>query len=187
MSSDKQDEAALDKALAELPKGVEPARDLWPEIEARINDDHSQSLWQWAAAATVVLAVGALMVRFGQPDVADPVLSATPAPNTLEVPAFETPRPLAELTSFPGEGFAVTRDAELAQFAKQLALLPEAERQLVTDNLNVIRRAIAEIDAALAENPDNALLKELLLSNYRQELDTMNRINRVTRSMRADL
>lgn len=187
MSAGEKNEADLDQALANLPRDVEPQRDLWPGIEARITSQPRQSLWQWAAAATLLLVVGALMVRGGQPEFSDPEITATPSPVVSPVLPLEVPRPLAELTSFPGESFALTRAAELAQFEEQLALLPAADRELVIENLNTIRRAIAEIDGALADNPDNALLKELLLSNYRQELTTMQRVNRITRSMRADL
>lgn len=178
----------LDRALAELPKAVEPERDLWPGIEQRIQPAAAQPVWQWAAAATLLLAVGALFVRLGESPGEDaPVISATPAVTTAIDSPITATRPLVELTSYPGEQFGTARDAEIERFEAQLARLPEAERIVVERNLVVIRSAIAEIDAALTDNPDSAALKQLLLSSYRQELDTMNRVNSIAGSMRDDL
>ena len=71
--------AGLDRALAELPDEVEPARDLWPGIEARITPAANFGWQNFALAASVclALAVGALL-WFGQ----DPGEEFGPTPAT---------------------------------------------------------------------------------------------------------
>ena len=68
------------------------------------------------------------------------------------------------------------RDVEL-RLTERLEQLPPATRLDVTTNLQTIRSAIADINAALASEPDNALLQQLLLSSYSQELALMRRVN----------
>jgi hypothetical protein len=58
-------------------------------------------------------------------------------------------------------------------------LTPEA-RDAVLSNLETIQTAIDEINQALAKEPGNVLLQELLLSTYREELDLMRHVNGIT-------
>ena len=47
----------------------------------------------------------------------------------------------------------------------------------------LIKPAIAEINAALEEDPHNALLQELLLKTYREELNVMRQVRGLTRDV----
>jgi hypothetical protein len=60
-----------------------------------------------------------------------------------------------------------------------LRLSPEA-REEVEQNLAIIRGAILQINEALQKEPDNALLQELLLNTYREELALMRRVGGLT-------
>ena len=51
---------------------------------------------------------------------------------------------------------------------------------MVQKNMQVIRTAIDDINTALAEEPDNALLQKMLISTYRDELDLMMRVDGIT-------
>ena len=62
---------------------------------------------------------------------------------------------------------------------EKLAALPDETRQEVMANLETIRKAIDEINQALAEQPDNVLLQELLRDSYREELDLMIKVDGV--------
>ena len=44
----------------------------------------------------------------------------------------------------------------------------------------MIRKAIDDINTALAAEPDNDLLQKLLLKTYREELDLMMRVDSIT-------
>ncbi|MCH7834978.1 MAG: hypothetical protein IH911_07890, partial [Proteobacteria bacterium] len=61
-----------------------------------------------------------------------------------------------------------------------LARLSPDARAGVENNLQVIRDAINDINGALEHEPDNALLQELLLSTYHQELRVMRNVGGLT-------
>lgn len=192
MTTEKDNLLELDEALRQMPQHAEPERDLWPMIEAQLaTPKPANSFWRFAAAAALLVGVGLVVVNFMSvqaPVAASADLRTTPLPSTslnpLPVPVL---RPTAELASFPGEGYGEVRQAQIDQLEIQLQRLPEAERLVVAENLHTIRRAIDDIDSALADNPDSALLRELLRSSYQQELTTINRVNRLAVSMRDDL
>ena len=64
----------LDTALDAMPRSVEPERDLWPAIEARLEPREVRNgrRWLWPAAAAVLLVVGSSLfsphVRFDDHD-----------------------------------------------------------------------------------------------------------------------
>ena len=62
----------------------------------------------------------------------------------------------------------------------KLSRLTAEEREVVQKNIAVIRTAIDEINRALAQEPDNALLQKMLISTYREELDLMIRVDGIT-------
>lgn len=182
----------LDEALAQLPQQAEPERDLWPEIEAQLATPRPISkAWPLAVAAALVACIGLVIVNLvpGQaPAITTTDLRTTPPPATATTPLPAAMlRPTAELISFPGDGYGAVRQTQIDELAIQLMRLPEAERQVVAENLHTIRKAINDIDSALADNPDSALLRELLRSSYQQELTTINRVNRLAVSLRDDL
>ena len=59
--------ARVDQALDQLPRGIEPARDLWPAIEARLEPRGARRSLHWPglAAAGLLLAVVMPPVRAG--------------------------------------------------------------------------------------------------------------------------
>ena len=68
---------------------------------------------------------------------------------------------------------------------KELKNLSPEARADVERNLAVIRRAIADISAALEEEPDNEFLRDLLVQAYRNELALMNRVGNMTQRVMA--
>jgi len=167
----------LDAALDALPRSVEPERDLWPAIEARLDsrDGHAGRRWLWPAAAAVLLVVGsslitATLLRDDEPLVArrapadGPVSYAAAAfgPGQALDPAYDTAR----------------RDLSRTLSARIGRLPPDARRQ-VEKNLAEIRRAGAEINAALELNPGDPLLEELLLNAYQDELAVLASVNQL--------
>jgi len=84
----------LQEALSQLPRGIEPGRDLWPGIAARLEPRSEPARvravprWAWAAAAATVLVVASSIVT------APPCMRMTlatidrpsPAPRSLRRP-----------------------------------------------------------------------------------------------------
>lgn len=195
MEDETINEDALDRALAALPQEMAPARDLWPGIEAQIAPAQESPWKNYAMAASVCLAliVGSLL-WFGPGGTAvdpgadiqvvrtDPVIAEPPA----ELPAVLS-RPRMQFVSYPGDEYLATRDVQMAELNKRVAALEPEQKIIVEAGLATIQRALEDIDGALADDPDNALLKELMLSTYQRELETIMTMNRLAGSTRTDL
>ena len=158
-----------------LAKEMAPERDLWPGIEEAISRPQ-RSRWtpRFAQAAAVVLMIGASsgLTWLATKDRVQ-VIEVVPAGLAVEQASFGGRYAL-------GVGYQEAhRDLE-AQLQTELARLSPDAREEIELNLAMIRGAIAEINEALAEEPDNPLLQELLLQTYKEELTLMQRVGGLT-------
>jgi hypothetical protein len=186
-------------AARRLPAGIAPERDLWPgiagAIEDRTRDQKSAALFRgrpgwtgiFAQAAAVVLLVGGSsgVTWFAMKQDAQP--SATvPSAGTL---SFEPVAGSFGSRYHLGSEFLDARNELAARLDEELARLSPATRNEVETNLETIRAAILEINLALAEEPDNALLQRLLINAYRDELAVMSRVDGIASSVmrRSDI
>lgn len=179
MSTDKDDK--LTAAARQLAQEIKPERDLWPEIEAAITEPvRERSRWtpMLAQAAAVVLLVGAssgltyLAVK-DEPAVTVPVYS----------PGYEIQRAAFGMNHNLGADYQDARADLAARLDQQLVRLSPEEREDVEKTLVVIHEAIADINSALEQDPDNAYLQELLQKTYREELNVMRRVGGLTRNV----
>jgi hypothetical protein len=173
---------ALDRRLRELPAEVPPARDLWPGIAARIEAERQEAYPARARASWRVVALAASVALAAVLGVSHYVRDAPR--ETHRAPVLVTVPPISISTFGSGHDLGTEYHAARAGLADDLerrleALSPEA-RETVRENLEVIRRAAAEIDAALAEHPGNGLLQHQLLSAYQDELNVLANMQRVT-------
>lgn len=180
MTTEREDKLTRD--AAKLAQAIAPERDLWPDIEASIDGQAGPRARRWtpyfAQAAAIVLLVGAssgltYLVTQGD-DTVSPV--ATPSGLTLESASWGGEM---ELSS----DYKLARNDLQSQLDNELARLSPETRADVEQNLTVIRNAIAEINAALEQEPDNVLLQELLLSTYREELAVMRKVGGLTQDV----
>lgn len=185
----------LDAALRELPREHAPARDLWPQIAARIDDGRAlapaagRPAWRWQAAAAVLLVAGSSLITATLLDRNEPAgqVAAT-APSAAAVPAH--PGVVAMPAAF---GPAGTLDPEYLAARQQLtqvleqriAALPPSTRAKLELNLAEMRRAADAINTALAGQPGDPLLEELLLNTYQDELAMLANVNQLTNSLGA--
>jgi hypothetical protein len=165
---------ALHVAATTLPREIQPARNLWPGISARLAPRQVRTLaWKrWAPlvmAATIVVAVTALLTA--RLTSHGSRVAAGPAPVSAHPAAFDADRDYA----------LATEDLErlLAERRDQLA---PATVAVLERNLALIDAAITESRAALAADPANADLRALLWGAHRQKLDLLERATRLTRS-----
>ena len=78
----------------------------------------------------------------------------------------------------------VAARGQLTQLLDQrIAALPTSARAKLEFNLGEMRRAADEINAALAEQPGDPLLEELLLKTYQDELAMLSNISQLTSSL----
>ena len=158
---------------ATLPKDIEPPRDLWPAIAARIGEAGeapAKPAFRWPlalAAALLVASVSALLtwglLRDPQP-AKPPVVAQAPPPGADIVPVRYGPN-----SGLTAAELAV-RDDLLGQFRSAFATLKPETRDAIVKNLAIMQTAADEIDAALAKDPASGMLKGMLFGTYKQEL-----------------
>lgn len=156
-------------SLRELPVDVSPERDLWPEIEARLAAERgsgsspfkSKPFLQVLALAAVIssVAVGVWLGRNVLPGASQPA----------QVTAQVQPGPFGDANVLPA-AYVKQREALLASFDQQVRALPPKSRDKVMSSLAAIRKSMNDIQEALGREPGNALLQELLVNTYQDEM-----------------
>ena len=158
-----------------LSTDISPQKDLWPGIEASIRRPRV-SRWtpRLAQAAAVVLLIGASsgLTWLTTKDQVQ-IVEVVPAGLVFEQASFGGRYAL-------GVGYQEAHRDLQAQLDTELQRLSPKVREEVETNLAMIRGAIGQINEALAEEPDNPLLQELLLQTYREELALMQRVGGLT-------
>ena len=164
-------EALLDQSRA-LPAAIEPPTELWTAVQQRIVPARSlgmRNAWLLAAAALLLVAVSsavtALLVR---------------RPQNVAIRHEQAPAPTAVLRlpvaarAVDADYQAVIRelDESLAQRRDQLA--PETIAK-VEASLRVVDQAIGEARRALAADPANRDLVDLLAASYERKLELLRR------------
>ena len=177
-------------SIADLPQSIQPPRDLWASIESTLREDANSASGrktrrmttyrptglQITALAAVVaaLAVGVWIGRtllptspgVNAPVTATNIPSAQPRAGQQAVPAaFVTdPRYLRQ------------RAALLRSHDAELEKLPPETRAKVATSLATIRQSMKDIEAALGRDPSNALLQELLVNTYQDEMRVLTTV-----------
>ena len=177
-------------SLRELPQSIEPAHDLWPGIEARLEGipapgsaDGMKPLYRravqlrWLAAAAMVacLATGVWIGRS--------LLPGTPGGGTAPLtvshgPAIPGVAPTALDAAYVSDPrYQQQRAALMRELQARLAALPPPSRAKVTASLESIEKAKADLEQALGHDPGNALLQELLINTYQDEMRVLTDVH----------
>ncbi len=177
---------------AELPKSIDPPAEAWSNIRSAISRDESavratnpdsrSRIWQrryvLAAAAILVAVVssgGTVLYMSGH--YSDARNSRSVGNNSS---AEATP---AILAAFTIEENNYLRTASMLQDLldqQEASLAPETVAQLKA-SLRTIDEAILEARNALARDPANKMLVEMLSASYRQKVDLLRRTTELTR------
>jgi hypothetical protein len=196
MTDDMLDEARL-RELRELtdrlPREMDPPAEAWDTIRARIERDEVSLLnaragkpihaWQrsrFLIAASLLLVVGSSAVTYVSTKGADP----GPVPISSGSGGNATVSTVASLTQFTGkENEYLRRVNGLVAIMESgdVELAPETIAK-VKESLAVIDSAILEARAALARDPANRALIEMLESTYEMKLDLLERTTEMARS-----
>lgn len=181
---DPADAARLHAAVQRLPEEVEPERDLWPDIRARIDQGRIQALpgvsgvpaarpLPWYAHPRRLAAAAVLLVS----------LTATATWWTMrsEGTTGGVPASTAALASFASYEQSA---AELsATLDARRANLDPATLAVLERTLRTIDGAIAEAREALAIDPTNTAVQAFVATAYRQKIDFLRRANDVAAEM----
>jgi hypothetical protein len=175
------------KSLGELPAAIEPPRDLWPEIEARLKAPAApvnrrpagarlaQLRWLAAAAMVASVAVGVWIGR----EVLPLSGGAGPAPQSAAVsesPANPEGGALnAGYVSDPR--YQRQRTELLKSLQARIEAMPAPARLKVTASLATIEHAKEDLERALGKDPSNALLQELLINTYQDEMRALTDVH----------
>ena len=179
---------SLDAALASLPREVRPKRELWPDIARGIErgvergSAHApramRAQWPMALAASVLMAslVGALCWSVARERTSTELLAQrTPAGGAASLPVnFQLPQ---------DADYVAARAALERTFNERLDLLAPATRERVRADLTTIRKANADIGAALAQDPASPLLWQLMRNTWQQEINLYTSVAQTTQSM----
>jgi hypothetical protein len=179
------------RRLGELPREVAPPHDGWPALQARLRESGRRTadapherlgagrglsrsrpqLMRVAAVAAVLAAVvvGISIDRWvlspghsAAQEAAAPAMGA--AAGGLQVAYITDPRYLRE------------REALLSSLNARLAKLPPPTRQKVLQSLSAIHQSMRDIQLALGREPGNALLQELLIDTYQNEMHVLSTV-----------
>ena len=175
-------------SLRELPQSIEPPHDLWPRIQAQLGDIRAAAdgatpaqrralRMRWLAAAAMVACV-ATGVWIGRS-----LLSGMPGSGTAPATASHGSSipgvaPTALDAAYVSDPRYQQQRAELVRALQaRLARLPPPERDKVTASLQAIEKAKADLEQALGHDPSNALLQELLVNTYQDEMRVLTDVH----------
>ena len=175
------------KSLHELAQDIAPKRDLWPQIEAQLAAPGSrpslavpgsrarrpvpvQLPWLAAAAAVGCVALGVWIGRSALPGAAQPQVAAVTPSGGGAVPAWNDPGNALDAAYVNDPRYARQRAALLRSLQARLSAMPQPSRDKVTASLAAIEKAKQDLEQALGKDPGNALLQELLVNTYQDEM-----------------
>jgi len=187
-------------ALSELPHSIEPARDLWPAIEARLKEIPGQgdarvrlarrggAQLRWLAAAAMVasVAVGVWIGRSVLPG-GTPLAVSQVQPGGTPAGSFAAPGGASALDAayVSDPRYERQRAQLLRSLQARLAALPPPSRAKVLASLAAIGKAKEDLESALGKDPGNALLQELLIDTYQDEMRVLTDVPEASDSGRG--
>ncbi|MEP6691060.1 MAG: zf-HC2 domain-containing protein [Gemmatimonadaceae bacterium] len=166
---------ALLARVADAPRSAAPSRDLWPEIERARGESLARPARRWNIGWMQIAAAVLLMALSSAATVA--MLRHRPAGDVL--PATPRRAVAAQVRLVDAQYLPVANDLA-ALLASHRAELAPSTIATVERSLRVIDEAIAEARAALASDPNNPDLVDLLSAGYRQKIDLLRRTTQLT-------
>ena len=171
--------------LGDLPRDIQPPHDGWPALEAKLRASESPSpeqarsarRWQprtlqiaGLAAVLAAVALGISIDRWFLSPAAPSATVRTDVSTGAGIPvAYVTdPRYLRE------------RAALLRSLDARLAKLPPPTRKKVLASLATIHQSMQELQQALGREPGNALLQELLIDTYQNEMQVLSTVQQAS-------
>ena len=122
------------------------------------------------------LAVGVWIGRSVVPNVG----RVTPPPianNQVEPPSAKSGAELVQAAYLSDPKFREQRAELVKSLEARLNALPPDSRAKVVSSLATIHKSMQDLEAALGKDPTNALLQELLLNTYQDEMRVLTTVH----------
>lgn len=167
---------ALLARLAALPNGLEPGRDLWPGIAARLGERRVLSFrrhigkaraWVLPALASAAALLVALTLWRGRDVPVAPTRGQVTLPAALGADRG--------LSAAQADYARAASDLMKVLNARRDTLPPETV-QGVEANLHMIDEALGQIRVALQQDPDNPQLARLLTTTHRRKVAFLQQV-----------
>jgi hypothetical protein len=152
-----------------LPREIQPSRDLWADIAPRLAPRAAAPAGRrpWLRSPAGLAAAAVLLITVGGAIGATASRWLQPATNTT----FTTAR----------ARYAAAAATLAEQLAADPALLAATTRRVIAQDLGILDAAISEAETALAADPGNAALEQILLKREQQRIDLLERALRAGR------
>lgn len=152
----------LKSRLATLPAGVPPARDLWPDIARRLDRPRHSRVLVFAVAASVFISITATFFTW----------------RIFEQQRADAAALLAaqQMLARMQQPYLPVRAGHDARWPELRAQLDPETAEVVEQNLAIIRKANADLSAALERDPGSTVLRQLLQQTLDQEVDVYRRV-----------
>jgi anti-sigma factor RsiW len=175
----------LRRQADELPRSLQPSRDLWPRIEAGLQGGRAPRArfprlpaaagtgWRPALAAAAVLILAVAIVVMMRPGPGFTPQSDAPGPAA--VPAPQVAAGPGVLASFREAEVEYLRAVEalIAELEARQGELSPAARQVIEENLQIINESIREVWLALESDPRRPGSGHQLVELYKQKLELL--------------
>jgi hypothetical protein len=178
------------RSLRELPTSIEPPRDLWPQIEARLKAKEGSvpavespvarprrvpPRWLALAAMVACVTVGVWIGRGLVPLPGGGAAPPSAANLHLSIPGGSGSAVDAAYVSDPR--YQRERAQLVANLQARLDAMPPAARDKVAASLATIEKAKQDLEQALGKDPSNELLQELLINTYQDEMRALTDVH----------
>jgi hypothetical protein len=161
----------LEKKIRDLPRSMEPDRDLWTDIAARIGARRKRAMIVPVITAAFVLAAAATIVLVARRRPAAPAVAIDTRP--LAAPSAAHP---AEEHHGEADVYAVALRTLEASFAERRPFLPSDAVRHIDASLAVLDEAIGATKKALEEAPGSPDLEGQLRDEYEQKIRALTDI-----------
>lgn len=183
-------------SLRDLPHEIAPPRDLWKGIEAQITADRKPAAetpasvvsrparWRVLAAAAMIvaLAVGVWIGRVILPVPGSALPNNTGGANGLTASNHPSDEPGAFHAAYVmGSKYTNQRARLVADLETRLTKLPPDSRAKVVSSLKAINDSKRDLERELGKDPSNALLQELLVNTYQDEMRVLTAVHEAGR------
>ena len=173
--------------LEELRRDIPPPHDGWPALAAKLRasemappstaPEQAGQARRWRPRLMHVASLAAVLAAVVVGISIDRWILA-PAPLSTPIAAVsgsgaERGMPVAYFTD---PRYQRERAQLLRSLDAKLARLPPASRQKVLKSLATIQQSIHDIQQALGREPGNALLQELLIDSYQNEMQVLSTV-----------